>query len=589
METTNFDITPDDIIIPIMGYLELHDLCRLFFCGSSTLNDRILHRNIVQVAKYRPKDPTNAEWPVFINSLSSLRSLEIRMPKYYEHMPLLQVHKAKLPTSLTKVDLTFGNANQFFAPSVWLTYPNLQHLDLDGIRNPNTRGVIGPSMTHLRIVGFSMSFPDFGSLVSLELDLYLTPLEVLKLPPTLTYLKKLTIFGIKGSGIKLEAKVPLVENSEEPLSGEENVAEAVEPIESQSLDPKPEPEPEPKRSNPQVVLSWPAGLKTLVFHRSDNLPALLHTLPKTLTVLDVASFNSEVFKDWPPSLVHLCLRAPYSGRVKAAVLPRNLRYLKASIDTSSLDELPQNLTWLVLIDRIDPSQMSLLPTSLLKLKCDIRESRNVIRDIPPNIVSLSTTCGPLRTSSLPRVLTSLRCKTQFLDQTLSLLPETITELKLDVLQSYDDPLWSLSLPPLLTSLSIHIPRGFISEAGVSWPHDLKHLTLNGFTGARFWELPDALLSLSVKNSKCLDTRLVMKRLPSTLTSFTMPDIILLDEDVRSLPHFLVTLLVHLQITPASFSLLPPTLNRLGCFRPTADPTWEDLLPDHCTLTGPRAW
>jgi hypothetical protein len=563
--TSRLSSLPADLLSPILDLIGAYEICYLLFCGDQLLVRRFLKDGIVKSLNYIPKSPLNAKWPSLVSMLPNLLTLDFRMPFYYSHMPITLPDRYQFPKSVKKVHFQFGNANQAFDPLHWHRCPELQHIYLNGHRAPRPSISVGGKIESLGFEGFTTHLSSYGSLTSIDIDLYISAGEINDLPANLTNL----------CGLKLVA-----------LNDDDATRETLN----------------------QVVL--PPNLVRLHIDCPGAGSIFLKKLPPTVTDLAMTTPDPSGELLWPPKLSSLSLYSCLYIGLEAwkmmgslwRSLPRGLISLKTDFGKQTMigcTDLPPSLTKLAL-HRIyfNFEMVSVLPPTLRILNCHIgrfETETNELRLNFPHLERLTISNAHFSVPFYPSTLTKLKGQLYSLEE-LQSVPETLTHLDAQIDEMDSSSNWMAFLPPSLTYLRITSNPGLVCtlpSKELLWPAGLEHLILDGIECLQnqLFAVPPGLVHFAIYRVRrqSWDTAQVLKNLPPTLTKLTFMHLKVIDEDVPLLPPNLVDLEVQLEITIASCKLLPPTLRRLARFHKPMDYHMEDMLPEYCIAEGSRAW
>jgi len=246
-------------------------------------------------------------------------------------------------------------------------------------------------------------------------------------------------------------------------------------------------------------------------------------------------------------------------RLRELIIDRTTRNWFSKSDFSPtlgvLPPLPEDLRVLRMgFNDCVPKDLDNVPRTVTDLEMHINvELNEEIMRLPPNLVDFKTRSSihPSALAHLPSQLTSLDLATRVTNDTIPVLPRSLTHLVLRLSRSVDD-VGVKSLPPNL--LCLHLLSCRITSYGVSL-------------------LPQTLTELNLTDDEELDVS-VLTRLPPNLVRFTFSGSWLqhLRDDMvpklpRSLKAFYTLACNHL--TPASVDFLPIDFIRSGYVLPSS--------------------
>lgn len=545
-----FDTLPPDCISCIADFIELNDLVRLLFTGSTALKRAIMAFPTIKSVHYVPDCLGAAKWPLLVSSLTGLRTLYIAFEDGFTHISIVLPHILLLPPSLTDVHFEFGNANSF-AAAIGRDLPLLQHVYLNGDYAPRVEINLGPECKSFTLVGFdvpSKHLPSTLTLLSMECRIFISDLGLL--PPTLTHL----------SHLELREDPALVD------------------------------------SETDYAINWPTDLIFVSFQASLMENQLINALPPRVTKLSAwVDPVTDIIPCFPPALTALEMRSRRNGVANLfSILPKGLKklfiYQGGATQLTSGADLPPELTWLDLSNNLEITEQFLLelPRTLTMFSGQLQGQ---LETLPLNFAHLSSLYLPrILLPSFPASLTKLECELNSTD--LTALPQTLTFLNADLItdisQGTLDPQFPSWLPPSLTKL-ILTPTNRIAfdpaTNAASWPSGLISLRLIRFLISSFHVLPTCpslrKLCLISSNSQWDPDTSNLSMVAPSLTTLHVQGLPLDDQDVPHLPKRLSTLHMSLRLSESGCRALPRSLGTLGLFQTKPKFDAASALPDAC--------
>lgn len=435
---------PADVFDQILGYSDLsYQAINLWQCGDRTLQRKIeLGASTITLQSGNPF--TNRQLPQMLMNLRNLKELSLHVHDIIllSPWPIVSVIETLLPSLLTlKINIYWGRLVSSSASSIYnelrqgppggsLSYEtlvlplfiaisnarNLKTLELGRELVPTIDDLqlLPPSLTSLSLVGFVCKEPPQGDMPTFPRSLLSLTVAIpngfshafaAALPPSLTHLN--TIYDIS---IEEEVFAAL------PRTLTSVVGPCVASLGS-----------EPKHAFPPELptlvvtaipnldrMLLPSHLTSFSFLRSALSNAQLLSLPRSLNNLIISTTNDIAKESWPPGLQHLTCSV---SRGTTSTFVTGLPPLKS----------------LGILESVDHSLLSLLPTSLQSLVLSIEGQVSPSTTLPPSLkyVNFSHYSGD---NSFP-----LRC-----------IPGSVTALLLSGYSLMDTD-W-VHLPPKLRSL-----------------------------------------------------------------------------------------------------------------------------------------
>lgn len=334
---------PPEALHEVFSRLATSIICKLWFCGSKSLQKKMADRSGVRKMYIScPGSTRPPAWPKLASAFPYLRELTFNaisrsFPAQFSISDILS-----LPPNLKRLTMTFHDDLQLFQAAFLASPEHFSELNILSVRGetPTTPSSLiapliwPPNLTELRL----------GRVTAL-------PLNIAFLPPHLTY---------------LSAHVnQLIWNEGEP--------------------------------------AFPQTLTSLEMSTDTALPDLFRLLPRTLQRLSTSFYSPQSsYHDWdtiPPSLTYLSFDISTFARGNWEKLPRNLQSLYLSLDYDHrvpedlMHVLPPTLTQTSAIFpmRITPSIAKLLPRDLVEIDEEIQWQS--IPHLPRNLKSISINIG----------------------------------------------------------------------------------------------------------------------------------------------------------------------------------------------------
>jgi hypothetical protein len=505
---SSFLAYPTEILQSITRLIHFPDLIRLYTCGCSSLNQKILHNGTTEVSFIENTLLPSSFNFKMLEKLSSVTCAQFTLPSAgispFSAYPSAHVVYPSLPSSLQTLKLAYPRMNATMTQMVAnkLLLPNLTHLRIESNPLLPLMYLIVPSLRILELLTPNPPWELIEGLTNLEKLSFIMPPS---LPYVLSLPKTLQTLQFKG-----------------------------DPVQDLSY-----------------LGTLPPQLTSLIM--MSKVPnTIFSMLPTSLKELLVqVSYQPDMIK-LPPTLENLRLHflqfpiTSVTPRLPLSSLPASLRHLR--VDSGRFLELDPNAseaswpphleTLHIQLDLTNPIVCQRLPRGLKSLfpivpghgptpGLLLLES---IKMLPPGLTNLDVEVSyPVECcAALPSTLTILRCEGFCGDSraAISLIPRSITSLSM-IKQTAEHIMEDL--PPKLNHLSLFMDTTFNESMIPLLPRSLTHLSIfsnNSTYGAGLSKLPHGLLMLIMPQASfSLEIGEIEQLLPRSLTQISFGKLI----------------------------------------------------------------